>query len=145
MLRLMLLEQRHTFAQYASYKAWHMAFHHKPTGRRCVMLQFLYAEVITFTFERLLIPDCPIYWSICIKRSTPSVVGTMPKCSLGTCMQLGWELICNSSACLPVALWAQVIDPDTFDRPTYAGNAIATVKYAVPGLRMLTVGTQPLA
>jgi electron transfer flavoprotein alpha subunit len=34
----------------------------------------------------------------------------------------------------------QVVDPDTFVRPTYAGNAIATVKYSAPGLRMMSVG-----
>jgi len=33
----------------------------------------------------------------------------------------------------------KIKDADTFDRPIYAGNAIATVKYTNPGMRLLTV------
>jgi len=42
--------------------------------------------------------------------------------------------------CQPAADVVQVVDGDTFVRPIYAGNAMATVKFTTPGLRMFTVG-----
>jgi len=41
----------------------------------------------------------------------------------------------------PVADIVKVVAPDTYVRPIYAGNAMATVKYAQPGVRMITVRT----
>ncbi|KAF5833756.1 putative electron transport oxidoreductase [Dunaliella salina] len=41
--------------------------------------------------------------------------------------------------CQPLSDVTQILDASTFIRPAYAGNAILTMKFKMPGLRMMTV------